>query len=205
MLLLIIRGGVKYNYFHLISGVDFPLMNNRDMSSFLEKNDGVEYIGMVNAKNVIEQRLGCWHFYTDRNLWGKLYRHVVIPMQKALNIHHVKDFSNYRLGPNWCTLSSSLVGSLLKEKDNIIKRYRYSFCCDEVFLQTFVYEHKEFLQKIYCPHDQYKSCMRYIDFKRGRPYTFHVDDINELRKANRFFARKVTLDVMLELKKFLND
>ena len=29
--------GVKYNYFHLISGVDFPLMNNRDMSSFLEK------------------------------------------------------------------------------------------------------------------------------------------------------------------------
>lgn len=68
-------------------------MNNRDMSSFLEKNDGVEYIGMVNAKNVIEQRLGCWHFYTDRNLWGKLYRHVVIPMQKALNIHHVKKIS----------------------------------------------------------------------------------------------------------------
>lgn len=198
-------GGQRYDYFHLISGVDFPLMKNQDMSQFLEENDGAEYIGMVNAKNVIEQRLGCWHFYTDRNLWGKLYRHIVIPLQKVLKIHHIRDFTNYRLGPNWCTVSSSLVGSLLKEKDDIVKRYRYSFCCDEVFLQTFVFEHKEFLQKIYCPHDQYKSCMRYIDFKRGRPYTFHVDDISELLQADRFFARKVDKATMLGLKKHLND
>lgn len=78
------------------------------------------------------------------------------------------------------------MSALLKEKNNIIKRYRYSFCCDEVFLQTFVFEHKEFLNRIYCPNDQYKSCMRYIDFKRGNPYIFNIKDMEELYKADRF-------------------
>ena len=107
------------------------------------------------------------------------------------------------MGPNWCSVTYDLVSALLKEKNNIIKRYRYSFCCDEVFLQTFVFEHKEFLNRIYCPNDQYKSCMRYIDFKRGNPYIFNIKDMEELYKADRFFARKVTMEVMQKLQKHL--
>lgn len=197
------KGGVKYDYFHLLSGVDCPLKTNEEISNFLERNNHSEFIGIVGGQNVIKQRLGYYHLYTERNIIGKLYRHLLIPLQRVFHIHNVNDVSVYRMGPNWCSVTYDLVSALLKEKNNIIKRYRYSFCCDEVFLQTFVFEHKEFLNRIYCPNDQYKSCMRYIDFKRGNPYIFNIKDMEELYKADRFFARKVTMEVMQKLQKHL--
>ena len=45
--------------------------------------------------------------------------------------------------------------------------------------------------------------MRYIDFKRGNPYIFNIKDMEELYKADRFFARKVTMKVMQKLQKHL--
>ena len=45
--------------------------------------------------------------------------------------------------------------------------------------------------------------MRYIDFKRGNPYIFNIKDMEELYKADRFFARKVTMEVMQKLQKHL--
>ena len=198
-----LMGGAKYDYFHLLSGVDCPLKTNEEISNFLERNNHSEFIGIVGGQNVIKQRLGYYHLYTERNIIGKLYRHLLIPLQRVFHIHNVNDVSVYRMGPNWCSVTYDLVSALLKEKNNIIKRYRYSFCCDEVFLQTFVFEHKEFLNRIYCPNDQYKSCMRYIDFKRGNPYIFNIKDMEELYKADRFFARKVTMEVMQKLQKHL--
>ena len=125
--------GVKYDYFHLLSGVDCPLKTNEEISNFLERNNHSEFIGIVGGQNVIKQRLGYYHLYTERNIIGKLYRHLLIPLQRVFHIHNVNDVSVYMMGPNWCSVTYDLVSALLKEKNNIIKRYRYSFCCDEVF------------------------------------------------------------------------
>lgn len=63
--------------------------------------------------------------------------------------------------------------------------------CDEMFLQTIVYN-SSFKDKLY-DKDYDDSCLgnqRYIDWKRGTPYTFRNEDFEELINSNCLFARK---------------
>lgn len=46
-----LMGGVKYDYFHLLSGVDCPLKTNEEISIFLERNNHSEFIGIVGGQN----------------------------------------------------------------------------------------------------------------------------------------------------------
>lgn len=191
------NSGGGYDYYHLISGVDFPLKSNQEISDFLELYKGKEFLGLVKSEELIKPRLACYHLFTGRDLLGKINRHLFIPMQKLFHIHYKNDISNYRMGPNWCSISCNLVEALLMDKKDILKRYHFSFCCDEVFLQTFVYEHENFLKNVFDMSNQYRSCMRYIDWKRGNPYTFTMKDLDELSKADGLFVRKVTKEVMV--------
>ena len=51
--------------------------------------------------------------------------------------------------------------------------------------------------------DNYLACMRYIDWNRGNPYTFTIDDYEELMKSGCLFARKV--DIKTEKQRELID
>ena len=37
--------------------------------------------------------------------------------------------------------------------------------------------------------------MRLIDWDRGSPYTFKIDDYSQIKKSNMLFARKFQVDV----------
>ena len=69
--------------------------------------------------------------------------------------------------------------------------FHNTLCADEVFLQTLVHNSK-FRNTLY--HNKYDndllSIVRYIDWTRGAPYTFKVDDFDELMKSPFLFARK---------------
>lgn len=38
--------------------------------------------------------------------------------------------------------------------------------------------------------NDYKACMRYIDWKRGTPYVFRSEDLDEILHVDKMFARK---------------
>ena len=68
--------------------------------------------------------------------------------------------------------------------------YRLSNCADEIFLQTIVYNSK-FKDKIYHEsEDEHQNIKRHIDWNRGEPYVFTIDDYQELLNSSAFFARK---------------
>jgi hypothetical protein len=79
----------------------------------------------------------------------------------------------------------------VKQEKEIRSLCRMSACADEVFLQTVVWN-SPFRSALYCPNDEgdYRSCMRYVDWKRGQPYTFGKDDFEELSSCGFLFARK---------------
>lgn len=54
--LALLKAAVKrnYNYYHLISGLDFPLKSQDYIHEFFDKNDGKEYIQFQQPK--IKQR-----------------------------------------------------------------------------------------------------------------------------------------------------
>ena len=38
--------------------------------------------------------------------------------------------------------------------------------------------------------EEHKNAKRHIDWKRGEPYTYRIDDYHELMNCDEFFARK---------------
>ena len=80
---------------------------------------------------------------------------------------------------------------LYRKKKYIRKVFRWTYCADEVFLQTIVHN-SIFREHLYVKQydNSNKSKMRLIDWKRGHPYTFRMDDFEELKNSEMLFARK---------------
>ena len=46
------------------------------------------------------------------------------------------------------------------------------------------------IENIYNKDDEFKSCVRKIDWNRGNPYVWTNDDFDELMRSDAIFARK---------------
>ena len=88
-----------------------------------------------------------------------------------------------------CIVSLYIVTDLLKGKKEIFQTYKYSFCPDEIYKQTFAINSK-YRNKIFDYNNEFKSCMREIDWNRGRPYIWQTDDFYALISSKKLFARK---------------
>lgn len=188
-----IRGG-QYDYFHLISGVDFPLLSNEEIDSFLTRYQGIEFVGFAKENKDLLSKLGYYHLFYNGFL-GKLpcskrLDELFMKIQSFLHIHQFTNIREFSKGCNWWSITYDLAVSLLKEKRRILKQYRYTLCCDEVFLQTFIKQHPVFFAKVFDKENEYRSCMRLIDWNRGTPYVYTKSDYEELNNSKYFFARK---------------
>ena len=70
-----------------------------------------------------------------------------------------------------------------------MKIFKHSVCPDEIFIHT-VLHNSSFRDKLYNVDDEYKGCMRLIDWERGNPYIFRQNDYQEIMSSDRLFARK---------------
>ena len=61
--------------------------------------------------------------------------------------------------------------------------FRFTFCPDEIFLQTILLHSPQINTII-------DDDLRYIDWKRGEPYTFRLEDYDLLIHSEKLFARK---------------
>ena len=97
---------------------------------------------------------------------------------------------DFAKGANWVSITQACVEYVVSQKPFVLKRFNYTFCPDEFFLQTLVWNHPAFRAALYSEKDEYEGCMRLIDWKRGNPYVWTLADKEELKQSNRLFARK---------------
>ena len=201
----------KYAYYHLISGVDLPLVNQNVIHSFFEQHFGKEFIHFDFYDNVLSEsldRIKYYHLFVGnkrnsnkfvRYLFEKAYR-IILRIQKTLKVNRLKNnMLAVRKGANWLSITDDLVRYILKQKKEIKKMFSFSLCADELFVQTIVYN-SDFYKKVYKTKDNdYMSIKRYIDWKRGEPYTFCINDYDELINSNCFFARKFSVNIDKEI------
>ena len=184
-----------HRYYHLLSGVDFPLKSQNYIHEFFDINGEKEYMSfdLKNNKNKILDRVRYYYFFQDiiGRKEGKLYtacriiqQRYLIDIQKKMHINRVRNFSEkiYK-GAQWFSITHSFACYLVKEKKEIKRLCVYGLCVDEIFVQTIAM------------NSMYKdrvvdNDMRYIDWKRGGPYTFTDDDFEVLTSTERLFARK---------------
>ena len=185
-----------YDYYHLLVGVEFPLMTQDQIHRFFEENNGKEFIGYVNGQGY-EERIKYYYF------WWKYYRggntlpkktlffigRQLLKLQKVIGVNRLTHENNYyKKGyANW-SITDALARYIVKNEAKIKHAYRFTFLADEVFFHTLVY-HSPFKNNIYDLNDEYHSVMRLTTWTDPRNQ-FHYKDIPMLLESGRLFARK---------------
>lgn len=183
-----------YDYYHLLSGVCLPLKTQNQIHEFFEKNQGTEFVHFdTKVPNNNSERYNYYYFQNYKIPFIKRINRLVFLFQEKFSLVRKDRQYNHYKGANWFSITDKLAQYVVSQKDNILKEYKYTWCCDEVFLQTLVMN-SEFCNNLTeCAFDNdYHSCLRYIDWNRGKPYTFTSDDFEELINSDYLFARKFT-------------
>ncbi len=192
----------NYSYYHLLSGIDMPLKSQIEIYKFFKENKGKEFVCFDNHKNIsisALERVKYYHFFTSlarsknkllRKFFQKFHFHS-LKIQKKLKVNRLKKVNyEFRKGANWVSVTNEFVKYLLSKEKEVKKIFKYSYCTDELFVQTIIYNSK-FYQNVYSKkNDDYLGIKRFIDWQRGEPYTFTIEDYDLLMNSNCFWARK---------------
>lgn len=185
----------KYQHYHLISGADLPIKTQEQIQSFFESNADKEFLRFENDRFEYADRVRYYHLLQDKvgrshNIFLRGIEKVIVSLQKFFHIHRNKDII-FQKGTNWFSITDEFARYVVSMKPWIKETFKYTYCCDEVFMQTLIINspfvnnlyHKEFDNSPY-------AIMRLIDWTRGKPYIFLVLDYDELCESEMMFARK---------------
>lgn len=184
-----------YQYYHLLSGVDLPIKTNNYIHRFFEKYDGYEFVGFVDTAEACRHlfKVQLFHFFSSnlknkQSLSAKLHQKIML-----WQFNHHLFFRNkcidFQKGANWVSVTNDFVAYLLSKRKETLKKYRFTYGADEIFLQTILWN-SSFRSHIYKVEDEYDSCMRKICWNRGNPYIWTEADYDELMSSDKLFARK---------------
>ena len=193
----------KYDYYHLLSGVDAPLKTREYIEAYFERSPGTNYVHFQDEKISVSYD-GRARFYYPFQRFNKrnflpliLLRKLSTGTQLLLHMDRTRKYGAdwvFQKGGQWFSITHELAAYVLENEKLIRRMFFQSFCGDEVFLQTLVINSPHFRATVppgYFGHD-YKNSLRYIDWQRGEPYTFRDEDLEELLHTGEdyLFARK---------------
>lgn len=206
-------------YFHLITGHDFPIKSAGYITSFLENNKGKEFMEVNKlpyAKwpgNGGIERLTLYNLYDEvdgRNGLGRRIINNLNKVQKRLGIKRGfnEGFPPLYGGSTYWTLSRNAIGYVFDYMDNnpqYLKRFKYSFCSEEMFFQTLLCN-SHFKENIV------NNNLRYIIWEQRNgnfPANLDNSDFESIINSDALFGRKfeypVSEGLLLKLKSYLQD
>lgn len=193
-----------YDFYYLLSGVDFPIKSKKYIEDFTEKNLDKNFVDFENDK-IFEQylnRIQYYYIFQDININNYKLKKILTSLDNKLvtiqKLLHIKRISNDMLpyiqkGCNWFAINKCLVNKIIRNSNLIHHLCKYSRCADEIFLQTMVlYFNLENTIYKYRRKNNSANALHYIDWNRGTPYIFEENDVEELLNAPEdcLFARK---------------
>jgi hypothetical protein len=195
----------EYNYIHVISGQDLPLVSSETIYNFFKQKEGklfMEYVKMPYG----ESRWGFYDrvsvFYPRFLISRSKYKSAIRRRYTKLimNIPFLKRKLSYLpetlyKGANWFSISGECMKYILEftqKSPKYKKFFKNTFCGDEIFFQTIVLNSK-------FKGNVINDIKRYIDWETGPtlPRTLTAEDIVRI-KANGngcFWGRKFDMDV----------
>lgn len=190
----------KYDYCHLISANDIPLMDVEYFKEFFKKN--TQYIGFVDyLEDRFINRMKFYYPIRHMNVkWKKtIFIKIVEKINKVFRVNRIKG-KNIEKGCNWFSMDVSYLKKVIDFDD--FNMFKHTFASDEFYVQTALRELKptslneeyNYLSDTERMNRSSYMAVRYIDWHRGDPYNFTVQDVNELKKVKNTkfaFARKV--------------
>jgi hypothetical protein len=186
----------RYTYYHLLSGIDFPIKSQDYIYDFFETHNGEEFIDFwdkpkkdylyrVKYYYPLQEQIGT---YTNdiHTLILRVRSKLGVLNQKLHGVNRLKKYDGeFKTGSNWISITDSFAHYLLANEKLIYRLFHDGIAVDELFAHTLCYnsEYKNRVSKI---------PVRLIDWERGRPYEWQVQDLDELLQSECLFARKIT-------------
>lgn len=193
---------IGYDYYHLLSGVDVPIKTREHIEHFFDGAEGTNYL-TFEAPAISRRRLARVRYYYPflelnirRPVVRAALREAGVLAQKLAWVDRTRglepDFV-FQKGTQWFSVTDALVRYVLSREDTVRRLFRSTYCADEMFMQTLTVNSP--FRDTLPPNafrDDHLSCCRYIDWKRGKPYTFTDGDYDELigTADGYLFARK---------------
>ena len=188
-------------YYHLLSGMDLPIKSQDYIHSFFGRQSGNDFVGMErkhdhNLYRSFMCRLDYYYIFQNIIERGKgriacKIQWKLVHLQEKCNIRRTKRSNiEFQKGPQWFSITHKTACIVLDEYKKYKKYFRYTFCADEIFLQTILNNSPQ-IDKTKVIDDT----MRYIDWDRGKPYTFRLEDYDTIINSNKLFARKFDINV----------
>ncbi len=200
-----------YHYYHLLSGVDFPLKSNDEIHAFFRDRDD-EFISYSVADDKVNGWIDRVKYYYPFMKWEgkrnpatdrlrdrivKKLRYldmVAVDKQKRIGVDRTLRYKGMVIikGDQWFSITDDFARFLLSKRRKILRMAFMTFAFDEFFVGTLAYN-SEFRNRIN------GSCLRKIDWSRGNPYEFEYKDLEELLNCSELFARKIVYEKQPEL------
>lgn len=185
----------KMDYFHLISGQDYPCKSNLDIDKFFNEHLGESFMDFSPDQkgNSYEGRYRKFYFNDIVYCNNILINTLQLPIKCLQKFHPLrKKLYGIHKGANWFSLHRNVVAYCLNwynEHPAFLKRMRYTRCMDECFVQTIVWEH---IEELHIKNDY----LRYIDWTKPRsngnnPAILDERDYDRILSSNAIFCRKV--------------
>lgn len=187
----------KYEYYHLLSGSDLPIKDQDYIHKFFDKHKGKEFIRFMNS-GWDYNRVSKVHLFNDyckinNNLLSLIYIYINKLCDKIINkngFDYTQKFKfKLKKGDQWFSITHECAKYICDNYKLIKKLFKYSVCPDEHFVHTITYNSK-FKDNI-----SYDTCLREIDWNRGFPHIYNVEDYDMLNKSTNLFARKFDSNV----------
>ncbi|MGN0490941.1 beta-1,6-N-acetylglucosaminyltransferase [Ruminococcus sp.] len=196
----------SYQYYHLLSGSDLPIKTQDEIHYFFENKDN-EFIGICPQEVYYSvRRVKYYHpflrnrFYR-KNKFVKGADRCFEYLQRLFCVNRLKN-KNIKIidGWQWFSITDDFARYIISQRDYIEETFSKSIASDELVMQTMIYNNPDFYNRIYNDEDLVKGSLRYIDWKRGEPYTFRKEDFEEIiNQDEAIFARKFDPNVDSEI------
>lgn len=189
-------------YFHLISGQDWPVKDSQVIYDFFKNNNKLYIWNYESAKyrKAGEPLIDWQKFYFNydkinrRSLYGKIYHRISILIQTLFKVDKLKKLDiNLTLynGSQWVDLPRDAVEYLVDYLDthqNILQMFKTGFCSDEFWIPTILRNNVSFAGRI--DTNNY----RYIDWHKKHdsfPAILDENDFDKIINSGKLFMRKV--------------
>ena len=183
----------SYAYYHLLSGVDFPIASQDTIHDFFNQHFGKEFIGFANHTPSSELKWRSQHYFLfsrnfkSENLLIRLVRRMFADIQTVIGYKRYP--KEVKKGCQWCSITNDFAEFLLANKTLIKKYFNHTYCPDELFIQTLCWN-TSFRSKVYDLKNEFKGCLRYINWENAEIHLMDNEDPNKMVSSEFLFARK---------------
>lgn len=206
-----VESNVKYDRVFFLSGLDYPLMSNKDIFDVLANNTDKEFIAGKNITLTEEVRqhkkIRQYHFFRDLPIKNPtLFRCVkgiaqllmkYLPIRRTGYIVTRGKRCDIYYGSSWWCLSGACLAYVYNElfgNPDWENYFRFAYTPDELMIQTIVFNSK-FKSKALLFPDSTRGLvnltpLHYIEYHKSIK-VFEVKDFEKLMSSGKMFARKL--------------